>query len=231
MCVRTTPIVLSLLALACAPDSVVAPIESAPAPEAGSPETPATPPASPTTPVTPAPVESVELHGVVRLTPEQASNRIFGATGYRLAYDDEEAPRPYDIVVDEMGVALGGIDFRVASIRDPRTRVSTLLTVRSVAWLAAGWVVFSEWDTEADARRLFTECDFLEDTPDGPGAARFDAQVTEIFWRFYSRAPAADELAAVRSAFLVSLSAEGDPPRAWQTVLYALLSTLEFWTT
>ncbi len=215
----------AFLAAGCAESPTEVPIPAPP----GQPLTPQM--VAPVGQVLPLPTEQDHRKGVTRLTPEQVSNRIFDATGYRMG-DTDEYGLKYDELIDVFGVPLGGIDFIITDKRDPSTKVSTLLTVHSVAWTASMWVVFGELERPEKQRLLFTECALEEDVPDGDAAesARWTAQADAIFWRLFSRAPRADEIDALKLAFNAALQAEGEPFRAWQSLVYSLFSTLEFWT-
>jgi hypothetical protein len=180
-----------------------------------------------------------------RLTPEQVSNRISAAFSYQLTHVDEEG-YVYNDIIDEYGVSLGGVDFITAARRDPAVKVSTLLVAHAVAWTVAQEVVWADEEREASERQLFLLCDMEEDHPllgdeeelDEEELAwregadqRWRAQLDDIYWRALSRPPTSEEVQIMRGLFVSSLLGDDDwPPRAWTTLLYALMSTVEFWT-
>ncbi len=186
---------------------------------------------------------------LTRVTPEQLSNNLiatvnFGGDANEFRYDDQYAGQTIDYLQILFGVPLGGVDFETATKRDLSTKAQTLLVSRVVASEIAAAATWKEWNKAANARVLFTQCDMGVDRPfmdaDASqsqtdqdavhaGEARWNKQVDEFFWRFYSRPPSDAERGAVKTAFLEALKNEGYPQAGWITVLYALLSTEEFW--
>jgi hypothetical protein len=201
-----------------------------------------------------APTEEINevVHGsgfaLTRITPEQLSKNLIRTTnfGTEFQYADPNAGQTLDYLQMLFGVPLGGIDFVTAARRDPSTKAQTLLVSRVIAWQYANIAIWKEWNLAANARVVFTECNMGEDRPfqdddaDLPahiqsdikeGEERWSAQVDALFWRAYSRAPTAAEKAAVKTAFLDAYNSEGYPQAAWIVVLYAILSSQEFWHT
>lgn len=185
---------------------------------------------------------------LARVIPEQLSNNIADATNFgatELREDDPYAGQTIDYLVSGFGIPLGGIDFIAASRRDPATKAQTLLVARVIASQLAAAALWKDFELGAGSRELFTKCDLETDRPYGAagdadlsaawqdairqGETRWQAQVEEFFWRFYSRPPSASEITAVKSAFLTSYEAEEWPPMAWIAILYALLASQEFW--
>ena len=167
---------------------------------------------------------------VTRRTPEQASNAIHQAFGFRLGWEN------HDVIVDSYAVALGGVDFVAAMERDPTTKVQTLLLSRSIAWAAANKLVWEEHERDTNDRQIFTHGDFRENSPDieGDSATNWENQLVDIYYRLFSRPPSSDEIESIRSAFLTIKTDNGNadyPPIAWIGVIYSLLSTEEFWHT
>ncbi len=165
---------------------------------------------------------------LTRLTPEQLSLSLDQALGWNeTRYYNSYLGREDDYLQDIFGVSLGGIDFRTTSFRDPSTKAQSLLVARILAWTVAKQVVYQDAFLDPGNPRVFTECDVLSARP---GSAAFDQQVGQLFWRLYSRPASASEIAAVAQAFATTVLHEGDwPPAGWITVLYAMLSSQEFW--
>jgi hypothetical protein len=185
---------------------------------------------------------------VTRLTPEQVSNRIMDAFGHRLSYKDDEG-YVYDEIINGYGVPLGGLDFVTADRRDPTIKVSTLLVAHAVAWMTASEIVWLDYEhrEESGVWLLFTECDPEWDTPAPPEfedpedtdeeeiatrATRWAAQLDNLYWRAFSRAPTAEEVMLYQELFMTIANSEEDDPFiwGWMGVIYTMLSTVEFWT-
>lgn len=187
-------------------------------------------------------------YALARVNPEQLSNNLAYSTNYgatELRYDDPTAGQKIDFIVSAFGVPLGGIDFQATSRRDGSTKAQTLLVSRVVASQLAGAALWKDFQLASGSRVLFTKCDLENDRPFGAagdgqlnaawqdaikqGEVRWQAQVEEFFWRFYSRPPTSSEITAVKTAFIESYDVEGWPPLAWITILYALMASQEFW--
>lgn len=166
----------------------------------------------------------------VRLTPEQISKHLEEVFGYTQRYTGPHG-LPEDHLTTAHGVALGGIDYILASKRDPFPRTQTVLISRMLAWGVAVEVVLNHSDPMRTPKlRVFDLVDIKRDRPDNEGAQRWEAQLDDLYWRMFSRAPTADEARACRNAFLILTDRDGnDPVLAWIAVLYALVSTMEFW--
>jgi hypothetical protein len=179
----------------------------------------------------PGPTGYLELEGeVVRLTPEQISRhleRTFGWTQRSSNVNGIES----DYLIEGVGVALGGIDYKLASNRDPFPRTQTVLISRMLAWQVAVDVVLSHADPARSPKiRIFDRVDIDKDRPEGESAGRWDAQLDDLYWRMFSRAPSPEERLACRNAFLILMDRhEHNTVVAWIGVLYALISTMEFW--
>jgi hypothetical protein len=187
--------------------------------------------------------------GLTRVTPEQLSNNIVAALNYgaepnELRWNDDHSGQTHDYLQLLFGVALGGVDFETAAIRDPTTKAQTLLVSRVIAIQLAGAGIWKDWQKPAGSRVIFNKCDMSADRPfrssdnELPAAAQADVrageerwttQVEELFYRFYSRPPTAPEIAAVKTAFNEGMDAEGYPLAGWIPVVYALMASQEFW--
>jgi hypothetical protein len=180
----------------------------------------------------------------IRLTPEQVSRQIKDALEFDYGWVDGDG-RFRDLILELNAVPLGGVDFITASRRDSSTKVQTLLIVRRIAMDVAGAVVWREAKPDAGPPLLFQHCDLRNDRPILPleaskvGAeraaleameARWMAQLDDFYWRLYSRPPSEDERAAIRRTAVNIMQAERWPPTVWVAILYALLSSQEFWT-
>ena len=184
--------------------------------------------------------------GLTRIAPEQFTNNLqmVANIGSEWRSFDANSGRTIDWLVASYGVSLGGIDFNSASHRDPATKAQTVLVARALAADLASSAVWKDWQRGDGKRQLFTKCDLGKDRPvtaddakASPtqlasvtaGEARWNAQVDELFWRFYSRPPTDEERASVKAAFVQTLKNEGYPQAGWISVLYALLASEEFW--
>jgi hypothetical protein len=191
------------------------------------------------------PTPKAVMAGVMRLTPEQMSNRITHATGYRFGEIDEESGLFYDDIQRTYGVALGGVDFLVSSKRDPSVKVSTLLVVHSIAWTVADLVLYAELERGPAERLFFTLVDPDEDRPLSAadragdpddlaalqaGAKAWDEQLEMTFWRFFSRPPTDEEKEACKVLFLAGYAEDEWAGRGWNVLLYTLMTSLEFWS-
>jgi|GEM_PF-3115908 len=186
----------------------------------------------------------VPTQAVVRLTPEQISKQIKQALEIEIGWTDEDG-RFHDLIIEQYGVPLGGIDFISASKRDPVPKVQTLLLVRRIAYDVASSVVWREARPDATGSILFQNCKLTEDHPILPkqraeaGANqdelqamedRWLAQLDDFYWRLYGRPPTETEKYLVRDAAIEIMQRERWPPTVWVLVLYALMSSQEFWT-
>ena len=204
-------------------------------PSGGAPPEGTPPPASVRVGLPPAaPRGYLALEGeVVRLAPEQISaqlERVFGWTSRGEGLNGIQ----YDRIVNHLGVALGGIDYALASERDSFPRIQTVLISRMLAWEVASATVQSQIDPGFTPKLppFFTKADITRVRPDSDGAEglAWQAQLEEVYWRMFSRPPTAEESLACRNAFLIMLDRHhNDPQSAWAGLLYALLSTMEFW--
>ena len=171
-----------------------------------------------------------------RLTPEQMSATMNDALGLENLWGDSE----YDPIVDFFGVALGGVDFQSTFVRDPTTKIQTLLVARSLAMMVAFSVVAAEAQRSDSEKLLFVIADMDRDLPGDGEEDPWTNQVTDIYWRLLARAPTPDELVALREAFLavgtgshITRNSDGSVSEwtgyGWITILYGILSTEEFW--
>ena len=183
--------------------------------------------------------DSLSPEGIQRLTPEQASNRVQAALGFRLGDlpypDDDEVElelelERYDYIVDEIGVGLGGIDFDTASVRDPTTHASTLLLVHAVAWQAALESIWADFIAieQGQSPRFFNQArGFDIDTGDQPD---WDNQLDHIYWLILQRPPSGEERTAIAEMFRTETASTSAPLTAWRMVIYTLFASMEFWT-
>ena len=171
--------------------------------------------------------ENTARMAVVRLTPEQIRNTLEAVLGVSFQYGD------YNLITDAYGVALGGVDFQSNFERDPSAKVQTLLVARGLAWAATVTFIFQEFERSSADRLVFTVANMEEDGPDNDGSDAWNAQLVDIYWRLLARAPTAAEVAAVSEAFVALRDNNGQgngwAPYGWMGVIYALLSTEEFW--
>jgi hypothetical protein len=193
--------------------------------------------------------------GLSRLTAEQISNAIYNAVGYTNnrgtdTFLDEDS----DSLISEFAVGLGGIDFIQASFRDPTTKAQTILISRIIAWDVAKKTVQNDlWDSGPN--RIFTDNGaFTDPWMPGSSAGKWGEIVNDLFWRLYSRPPSSDEVTLVKNTWENIYAQECEETilgnsndnefcytvndwemkinksmRAWTGILYALLSSQEFW--
>lgn len=182
--------------------------------------------------------------GLVRLTPEQLSNSIYTALGYRLGRDKPNGEF-IDRILTNYNISLGGIDFEIAKQRDFSTRAQTVLLVRIIAWEAAVNIISKERSLPPNERVLFTKCNLEIDRPFGSSDSalsanqqetikeqegRWQEQVKDLFLRLYARQPSNEEMEIIKQAFHSVYMTEGKKIlRAWMSILYGLLSAEEFW--
>jgi len=184
-----------------------------------------------------------------RSTPEQLSNNIvlalnYGAGPDELRFYSEDSGQTHDYLQMLFGVPLGGIDFETSSIRDRSTKAQTLLVARVIAMELTQAALYKEYLKPAGSKVVFSKCNINEDRPfrdsdnNSPanvqnsikeGEVRWLEQVEELFYRFYQRPPTTEEVAAVKSAFLIAADAEGYILAGWVSVVYAMLASQEFW--
>ena len=180
---------------------------------------------------------SSDRFAMTRLTPEQMSATMGEALGLPNLWGANSA---YDPIVDFFGVALGGVDFQSTFERDRSAKIQTLLVARSLAMMVALTVVGQEASRADEDKLLFTIANMHSDSPN-EGAVRWTEQSTDLYWRLLARAPTEEEIAAHAEAFLsvaqgsnmVTQNSDGSSSQwtgwGWATVLYALLSSEEFW--
>jgi hypothetical protein len=181
---------------------------------------------------------------LTRLTPEQFSHFITNGLGYEFSYTDPATNRKIDLINVIYGVSLGGIDFTSVSKRDLSIKAQTLLATRLVSWEMSRASVYVDLGRAENDRLLFTECKLETDRPfvdsdlnESPeaqqsirdGEIRWEKQVESLFWRLYSRPATSVEINAVKTAFITSMNSEGYLPTTWLTVIYAMMSSQEFW--
>jgi hypothetical protein len=184
-----------------------------------------------------------------RITPEQLSNNIalalnYGAGPNELRFYNEDSGQTHDYLQMLFGVPLGGIDFETSSTRDPSTKAQTLLVSRVVAMELTQAALYKEWLKPAGSKVVFSKCDinadrpFRDDDKSQPvnvqndtkaGEERWKDQVEDLFFRFYQRPATEEEVDAIKTAFLAASDAEGYILAGWVPVVYAMLSSQEFW--
>ena len=166
-------------------------------------------------------------HHIVRLQAEQVSSILRNRLGLtKYVSFDSEFNRERDSLIDQFGVALGGVDFLTTESRDFLTRGHTILVAKVIAWRAARDIV--EYDlNNPGSTALFNTCD-VSSTESSQSC--FKDQIEDIFWRIFSRPPSSEEHAKLKSFFsAVKTQESGSSSKAWMAVLYALMATMEFW--
>ena len=201
------------------------------------------PDSTPVPQTTPAPL-AVNF-ALTRLSPEEFSGQISKALQYQHGWNDDNG-QFFDAIVDLNGVGLGGVDFRQTSIRDTSPKVTTILTVRNLAYNIANNVVERDRSAEDEGgeKVIFTHLTLVEDRPVvaddyslpleqlqalQSGEVRWEAQLTDLYWRIYNRPPAADEMAVMKTAYSDMVAINGYPPNGRRFILYAMLSSMEAW--
>lgn len=184
--------------------------------------------------------------GNLLLTPEQVSRTMLLALDYKDGWTDEIFGFN-DRILRLLSVPLGGVDFVTNSVRERNPKVQTHLVIRMVAWQTAAGIVWREGsDNHPDPKTLFTLSNINEDRPyraetDDAGGSqwvlsvkegeqRWQDQLTDLYWRLLSRPPTEPEIALIKNAFLNAMDQyNGWIAGAWIPVIYALLSSTEFW--
>lgn len=198
------------------------------------------------TPTFPAPevVISNQREQGYLLTPEQYSNMLFQGLEIRLGWEYEG--RFYDVITNQLAVGLGGVDFVSSRFRDRLPKVQTQLILRRLAWNAASLVVWREVDpNHEDPTKLFVYCDINEDRPQTAGdsvgssqwrEARLESekkwilQLEDLYWRIFTRPPSSEEIEILKENFLQVFELnDGWPAPGWTVIIYAMLSSSEFW--
>ena len=181
---------------------------------------------------------------MARLTPEQVSRVLKQRLNYETGWVDGDGVF-HDAIKEVFAVPLGGVDFATTFERDPSPKVQTILVARALAWNVAAEVIYWEIDPKGARKtartRVLTTADLATDFPAEaaalfPGApdaasrdARWRAQLDDLYWRLFARPPRTAEVSACAMAFAAALKHQPWPPAGWNAVLYALLSTAEFW--
>lgn len=171
---------------------------------------------------------------LMRLSPEQVSKTFRQTLGLSLSWDGGDG-RIVDGILAEYGVLLGGIDFQSAFIRDPTSKIHTLLAVRLLAWQGAEHVVWQDL-TKIDRGavedlKLFSSDFQVWSMVPGDGDEReksWQAQLERIYWTLLARAPDEQEIALHRETFLKQ-TAQENAGVAWITSVYVILAGAEFW--
>lgn len=173
-----------------------------------------------------APGPTADNFLVSRLAPEQMFKQLQSSLGVTLGYSTDSVF--YSTLSTEFAIPLGGVDF-IANVRtrDGLDKVQTVLVARTVAWLAATELISVE---TSKPPAVFTRANIKSDVPEGSTLESWNNQLDEIYLRIFARKPSNDERSAVRKTFQsVNTIQGGDTENAWQTVVYALLSTSEAW--
>ena len=145
-----------------------------------------------------------------------------------------------------LSIPLGGVDFLASSIRERLPKVQTQLVIRMIAWQTASFIVWREGSEDhPDPKTIFTHCNINEDRPYQTqdeergavwaslvrqGETRWTNQLNEIYWRLLSRPARKEELSIIKKSFLQAMTDyNGWVAGAWIPVLFAILSSTEFW--
>ena len=173
------------------------------------------------------------------VTPEQLSQNIWTSLEFRYGYTDPQG-NFVDMITNQLAVLLGGVDFENRDIRDDLPKINTLLIARRLSWDVASAVVWREAQDGAEVL-LFKHCSIREDRPyiasmdanrqseAEASEVRWKEQLTEFYWRLFSRPPSEEEVSAIRETFVQIVMDSYWPPTGWTVVLYSLLSTTEYW--
>ncbi len=172
---------------------------------------------------------------LMRLSPEQISKTFQQTLGLGVSWDGGDG-RIVDGLLSEYGVLLGGIDFQSAFVRDPSSKIHTLLAVRILAWQGAEHVVWQDLTkidkgSALDELKLFP-ADFLAwsmvpgDSAENEKA--WQTQLERIYWTLLARPPDEQEIALHRQTFLQQTAKE-NAGVAWITAVYVILAGAEFW--
>ena len=186
---------------------------------------------------------------LTRLTPEQLANSLnsavnFGSGTGEYFFSLEGTGQSLSYIQFLYGVPLGGIDFETTSIRDNSTKAQTLLVSRVIAIQYAMASMGKEYNKPDGTKEVFVFANMNVDRPfrdadlSAPastqaairqGEAKWDLQLDDFFYRFYSRKPEPIERNAAKATFLEAMDSEGYVAAGWISVIYALISSQEFW--
>ena len=160
-----------------------------------------------------------------RLTVEQVSKQLSLALDVQLEgggpqYDNDRLLTP------DFSVPLGGVDFVVASKRNHTTKLQTLLVARAAAWEALKVFAGTELDN-GDAGLL--ACTAGTCPPPGDPSGAWEATADDLHWRIFGRPPTDDELTDMADLWNTLAANEPEPVLAWIHLVYAMLTTAEFW--
>lgn len=173
------------------------------------------------------------------MTPEQFFRNVRTALKFEDSDKLERLQREY-------GVALGGVDFRVAFKRNRVPSGQSQLSIRRISWDIADEVVRRDVNAQRDGDRA----DFLNivriavDRPTVPddylfppeillaieeGEKRFIEQLRSIYWQLLSR-PATDaEIKLMTQTFSEVVASEKSAEAGWKVLLYMVLASMEYW--
>lgn len=173
------------------------------------------------------------------MTPEQFVKIISSA----LKYDDQSV---LQALIDRYGVALGGVDFRVAMHRNQIPSGQSQLSIRRLAWDISTEIIKRDVDLQSLGKpglslnkvviavdRPTVSQDFLL-PPEAllaikEGEERFTQQINDLYWLLLARPPSSAELEHLKSTFVQVVAEEGSAESAWRVLLYAVLASMEFW--
>ena len=173
------------------------------------------------------------------ITPEQFVIQLDQALSFR----DEAMIRK---IKEEYGVALGGIDFKSALVRNRTPSGQAQLAIRRLSWDISEMVIERDLLLQAKGEtglglsiakiavdRPKEDSDYflppevviaLEE-----GEERFYRQLDDLFWRLLSRPPSIEETKTLTETFMQVMKEEKSGDAAWKVVLYTIMASMEFW--
>lgn len=173
------------------------------------------------------------------MTPEQFTENIASALGY-------DEPRDLAAIMADKAVALGGVDFQSAHVRNRTPTGQSQLTIRRLAYDTAKKVVARDARLRLEKKPplTFTIANVAVDRPFvaedirlppevqfaiREGDKRYREQLDDLYWRLLSRPPSDQEITIMTELFSATLASEGSAAAAWTGVVFVLLASMEYW--
>ena len=176
------------------------------------------------------PVEAEDLVGVLKIRPDQLSSMIDDLTGFRWQLHPDVALGQVDLLDDSFvgfQVLGGGIDSAFVTKPAHTFSATSSLVLEAVAAEAAAFVVAADSKVEPGARRLFSRVD-----PGGGTEEQIRQQLSWLHARLFAEwvGPVSPEVDESYALYASLLEHSGDPARAWEGTLTAMLQDIRIAT-
>jgi hypothetical protein len=174
--------------------------------------------------------EAEELVGVLKIRPDQLGSMIDDLTGFRWQLHPAVALGQVDLLDDSFvgfQVLGGGIDSAFVTKPAHTFNATSSLVLEAVAAEAAAHVVASDAKADPSARRLFAHVD-----PKGGTEEQIRQQLSWLHARLFAEwvSPASAEVDESYALYASLLQHGGDPARAWEGTLAAMLQDIRIAT-